>query len=250
MITFQRLAVFTLTLLPALYAQSAYDQKLAAEALHLQIAGVAGAGRLIQKKPYSAESITETVQLLADGNRIVRHNATKFYRDRFGRTRREQMIEAMTPSSPVTGAVGSIVIWNPVASFDYILDPSSQTARKFTHFDDTAVQNDSEPHSPEGAPLGTRTIEGLSCVGMRKTTTIPAGQIGNLRPIVSVNETWYSTAIEALVRSVTSDPRFGETTYTLRNIHLADPPPELFEPPPGYQVHLESAPAGAMKRVH
>ena len=33
MITFQRLAVFTLTLLPALYAQSLYDQNLAAEAL-------------------------------------------------------------------------------------------------------------------------------------------------------------------------------------------------------------------------
>ena len=39
--------------------------------------------------------------------------------------------------------------------------------------------------------LGTQTIEGVSAQGKRETVTIPAGQIGNERPIEIVSETWY-----------------------------------------------------------
>ena len=82
-------------------------------------------------------------------------------------------------------------------------------------------------------------IQRLECTGTRKTTTIPAGKIGNERPIAIVTETWYASAIEAMVSSTTSDPRFGQTIYTLRNVSLAEPPPERFELPPGYTVESE-----------
>src|SRR5262249_42129938 len=49
--------------------------------------------------------------------------------------------------------------------------------------------------------LGTRNIEGIDCNGTRTTTTIPAGAIGNEKPIIIVRETWFAPAIAALVES-------------------------------------------------
>ena len=59
--------------------------------------GYSVAGKLVTQAPYSAESITEMVQTLPGGNRIVRENTTMIYRDSQGRTRREQQLEAIGP---------------------------------------------------------------------------------------------------------------------------------------------------------
>ena len=40
--------------------------------------------------PYSAEAVTDVVQTLSDGNRIVRQNKAQISRDGNGRTRREE----------------------------------------------------------------------------------------------------------------------------------------------------------------
>jgi hypothetical protein len=66
--------------------------------------------------------------------------------------------------------------------------------------------------------------------------TIPAGEIGNERPIVVVSERWYSSELQTAVLTKQNDPRFGETTYRLTNIQRAEPPQSLFVPPPGYTV--------------
>ena len=39
--------------------------------------------------------------------------------------------------------------------------------------------------------LGKKNIEGLECTGSQQTITIPAGEVGNERPISIVTETWY-----------------------------------------------------------
>ena len=46
-------------------------------------------GRVVKGAPYSARTVTETTQTLADGNRIVRRTEGAVYRDSEGRTRRE-----------------------------------------------------------------------------------------------------------------------------------------------------------------
>src|SRR5258706_5955674 len=45
--------------------------------------------RSIKNSPFSAEAVSESVQTLADGNRIVHSSTTKLYRNSEGRTRRE-----------------------------------------------------------------------------------------------------------------------------------------------------------------
>src|ERR1035437_8403455 len=47
--------------------------------------------KTVKGEPFSAEAISETVQMLADGNKIVRRTTTRLYRDSEGRYRREDM---------------------------------------------------------------------------------------------------------------------------------------------------------------
>ncbi|HEV2764987.1 MAG TPA: hypothetical protein VGV38_18535 [Pyrinomonadaceae bacterium] len=87
-------------------------------------------GKLVKGAPYSAEAVTETVQSLADGNRIVRKSTAQVYRDSEGRTRREQTLGNLGPFAPAGEAPQTIFINDPVAGVNYILDPRERTARK------------------------------------------------------------------------------------------------------------------------
>jgi hypothetical protein len=51
----------------------------------------------VKGAPYAAEAVSEVVQTLADGNRIVRSSTTAIYRDAEGRTRREQGLAIIGP---------------------------------------------------------------------------------------------------------------------------------------------------------
>ena len=84
--------------------------------------------------------------------------------------------------------------------------------------------------------LGARNVEGLAAKGTRLTMTIPAGELGNERPIEVVTETWYSDELKASVLVKHTDPRMGETTTRLSNVRLGEPPSSLFEPPADYKV--------------
>ena len=80
--------------------------------------------------PYSAEAVTETTQMLSDGNRIVRKNTAQIYRDSEGRTRRDQTIGAIGPFTSNGDPVKTTFIHDPVANVSYSLDTRSRTARK------------------------------------------------------------------------------------------------------------------------
>ena len=94
---------------------------------------------------------------------------------------------------------------------------------------------------PASAPptveqLGTKVVEGVQAEGTRTTITIPAGQIGNDKPIQIVNEVWRSPELQVIVQSQHTDPRMGSTTYSLENISRSDPSPALFQVPADYTV--------------
>ena len=84
--------------------------------------------------------------------------------------------------------------------------------------------------------LGKQLIEGVEATGTRTTITIPAGDIGNERPIEIVSERWYSPELQLVVMTRHSDPRMGETTYKLTNINRAEPAKSLFEVPADYTI--------------
>lgn len=84
--------------------------------------------------------------------------------------------------------------------------------------------------------LGKQLIEGVEAEGTRNVNTIPAGKIGNERPIEIVFERWYSPELQTVVMTRHADPRFGETVYRLTNISRDEPAHSLFEVPAGYTV--------------
>jgi hypothetical protein len=84
--------------------------------------------------------------------------------------------------------------------------------------------------------LGDKSIDGISVTGTKTTNTIPAGTIGNDRDLVVTRETWYSPDLKLVIQSTQSDPRFGETTYSLTNMQRSEPDPTLFQVPAGYTV--------------
>ena len=84
--------------------------------------------------------------------------------------------------------------------------------------------------------LGTQSVDGLNAEGTRITRTIPAGEIGNEQQITVVSERWYSADLQMDVKSTHSDPRFGNTTYTLTNIQRTEQPATLFAVPSDYTI--------------
>jgi len=84
--------------------------------------------------------------------------------------------------------------------------------------------------------LGKMTIEGLEAEGKRTTSTIETGAIGNDRPIQVVTERWYSPELQTVVSTRNTDPRMGEMSFQLTNVHRGEPGAYLFQIPSGYTV--------------
>ncbi len=89
----------------------------------------ATAGQSVKNLPFSAEEVSESIQTLADGNRIVRSSTGKIYRNGQGRVRREH-------SGGTGGMMGSFYMTSPGVSIlspaegnKYLLDSTDKTAR-------------------------------------------------------------------------------------------------------------------------
>jgi hypothetical protein len=258
-------------------------------------------GKVVKGAPYSAQAVTETIQTLGDGNRIVNRNTNALSRDSEGRTRREVSIKMFGVLGDSGEPLRTIFINDPVLGVSYALDSKTKTAHKSVPFklkfktsDGASKMEDAQGFefklegppaggvavrtAPPGAPgpielpakqnaefnfkiqtddggggvfmfrragpnenavkedLGTETIEGVAAQGTRVTITIPAGEIGNERPIEIVSERWYSPELQVDVMTRHNDPRTGETTYRLTNINRMEPAKSLFEVPGDYTV--------------
>ncbi|HEX6046491.1 MAG TPA: hypothetical protein VFZ22_18490 [Pyrinomonadaceae bacterium] len=276
------------------------------------IASESFGGKVVKGAPYSAEAVTESVQLLGDGNRIVNKFTSTVYRDSEGRTRRDQTLKGLSGLGNGNEPLQTIFINDPVAGVTYSLDSRTHIARKSTpfkfeftqragvagadvegrHFEfkvgpgvetganvimTAPVQGPPPPPGTRvaitqteqlsmgagagastfvfrttGGPnanekkedLGKQMIEGVEAEGTRTTVTIPAGEVGNERPIEIVSERWYSPELQLLVMTRHSDPRTGETTYKLTNINRSEPAKSMFEVPADYTIK-EGLPARA-----
>ena len=109
----------TTSLAIMLAATAAFAQDEVARKQAVEIAARVPLENAIKGAPYSAETIVEGVQALADGNRIVRKTTGRVYRDTEGRTRREE-------DGP--GGRVSISIVDPVGAYSYSLDPDNKIA--------------------------------------------------------------------------------------------------------------------------
>ncbi len=218
-------------------------------AMRIELLGFAGmhGGKVVTGAPFSAVGVSETTQTLADGNRISRKNQTSIFRDSQGRFRREASLPAIGPLATSGQSKSFVLINDPVAKQNFVLHPDTKIAetmgKPFGKMKGTPKnmagywkERSTEDASLKTEDLGTQVVAGVSAQGTRYTRTIPAGQIGNDKPITIVSVRWYSNDLQVVVMSKRSDPRFGDTTYTLTNLQRQEPAASLFTVPADYTV--------------
>lgn len=89
--------------------------------------------KAVKGAPYAAEAATESIQTLADGNRIINRSSSKMYRDAEGRTRIENTIAPTAMWVPQGGReIAITMIDDPVAGVHYTLNSNDKTATKVT----------------------------------------------------------------------------------------------------------------------
>src|SRR5262245_12190739 len=171
----------------------------------------------VKNAPFSGEMVCENVQTLADGNRIVRRTNIIINRDGEGRIRRETSLEIRDANSGPYREYKTIQVSDPIGGQNFTLDPQNRTARKFpvrpireiagvTTLQAVTVGGiaDRTGIAPgtvsvpslvrplgrfgvnaetKNESLGSQMIEGVEAEGTRITHTIPAGAMGNERPI-------------------------------------------------------------------
>ncbi len=242
-------------------------------------------GRVVRGAPYTADAITEMTQVLADGNRIEQRTSATVARDSEGRTRREQQGIALgafvakneqpivTIIDPESGVYITLNYDLKVAFrakpfkgplLEYKIEGAAvPTFEMFVQTEPMAgavsgaagagvmtSRMIAPPMSAEPAgeeTLETKVLEGVKVEGTRRTTTIPAGAMGNVQPMEMVFEQWYSPELKVIVMTRRVDPRFGETTYRLTNIQRTEPSPDLFKIPADFRI--EDRRPGAMMPV-
>jgi hypothetical protein len=252
---------------------------------------------IVKNAPYTAEAVTESIQVLSDGNRIVRKSTTLLARDTAGRTRQERK----------DGSRAGVYIYDPMEGRTVVLNERARVAIPIPRAPEPPVPPvppvpPAAPEAPaagvtvDGTPgrvvvrrnrnaergneqdvhvevlrighgdgampppvplppltlpilprgkgevksLGTREFEGIKAEGTMTSHTIPAGQIGNEKPIVVTTERWFSPELFIVVYAKTSDPRAGETIYRVTNVKRGEPPADLFKVPADYRTRGQS----------
>jgi hypothetical protein len=246
-----------------------------------------GASGIVKNAPFSAVMVFESIQTLYDGNRIINRSSIVMYRDSQGRTRNEHSFKPYLQSGGENTEHKTISIFDPVSGISYTLDPQTRTAHKFpvvqpadNAFTVSAPKlsqfvSKGEPQgkrviigsfgsasyaqpgtsfsfidelSGKSESLGKQMIEGVEAEGTRITQTIPAGAMGNERPIETFHERWYSQELQMDVMVKWFDPRSGESTHRLTNINRSEPDISLFQPSPDYTIR-EPETAGSLIKM-
>ncbi len=230
----------------------------------------------VQGAPYSATITNEMIQTLADGNRIVHKSTGTIARDSQGRTRQDTPLPAIGNLSvanaphlvfiqdPVAQTSYTLNLTDKTAQkmptlpkgSSGAMGASASAAGQGSDAFFIAMGNAAPVTAPMPTPaivirkelagneraevttedLGSQTMEGVVVNGVRTTRTIPAGQIGNEKPISIVTEVWTSPDLKTIVYSKRSDPQMGEQSFQLTNIVRGEPDPSLFTVPPDFRI--------------
>ena len=216
--------------------------------------------RVVTGAPYSALGTSQTVTTMPDGNRIVRENTIRQWRDSDGRTRAEYSLSSIGGPTPLEVHTTVTVIDDPAARERYMLQPGAKVALTMAIVPCRNGTVSLEPDVSVGPPrpahlplkisprvkLGERKLDGETVAGSRIEATIPAGAIGNEQPIRMSAEQWYGKDLQVVVEATYQDPRSGETKYKLSDIDRAEPDAKLFKVPDDYSK--QPAQATARKR--
>lgn len=209
-------------------------------------------------QPFTAELRGTNVQTLADGTTITRQTKLLKARDAQGRI--------LTQTSNIIGPdgqtgkflFGNVIDYSTDTTTIWLSQTHQATIRQgpprgqeqgcwaddaggiMYNFSGKLQPYQQHPQNvakPTEENLGTKTINGVLVVGLRRTWVTPTGAEGNSAPLVKTEETWTAPSLGGLTLSlVLDDPQNGKQTTELVSLTLGDPDPSLFQPPADYQI--------------
>jgi hypothetical protein len=249
-----------LALAPVAHAQQGGAAAVpASDALEVMLLKISASSRCadgcaVRGLPYSAQRVTESVKVLADGNRIVQRHTEKLYRDSDGRTREESewkgkpLVQIQDPVAGMsyrlypdtkTGYRMAIAAPAPAATSGAAVTGSTAAAAGATRVAEQlspALAGGMAAATTQIRSLGTKQIDGMTAEGTQGTTTTPAGAIGNVQPMVSTAETWIARDLRVPILLKMDHPFMGESVTRLQDISRLEPPTALFTVPADYTV--------------
>lgn len=233
--------------------------------------------RIVTGAPFMAESVTEVVQTAVDGSHVKHATTAVVARDTYGRTRFSQNLSLLLPNGPRV----LTVIRDPVAGVSYVMDSRESVAQRQpipTASSGRGIAAGTQTWSPQeaatkvarqsvksmlsarsaalaqtiqtdAAALSDEIVEGVTASGSRVSAVVPAGQIGNDRPLTFSSEAWYSPELGIIVMSKISDPVTGDTNFRLTKLRRGEPSPDLFAVPAGYRIVGVGIPESGPRRT-
>ncbi|HEY2117551.1 MAG TPA: hypothetical protein VGH37_00065 [Candidatus Acidoferrum sp.] len=205
--------------------------------------------------PFSLLLQTEWVKSLSDGGTMTMVNERHIARDSKGRIYQERWY--LVPKvGKYESKMNVIQISDPNTHTLYnclMLEQPHQCVLSTYTPSVNAVYNFNTPSSSGTLPdeegstihdnLGKQLLNGVETMGSRDSIIYNPGVYGNDRKMTIEKEFWYSPLLGINLLSKRSDPRFGTQTFTVTNLILSEPDPNLFDLPAGFTVvdHRQTA---------
>ncbi|HEY2469942.1 MAG TPA: hypothetical protein VGI45_19145 [Terracidiphilus sp.] len=209
--------------------------------------------------PFSAIVHTEWTRPLPGGGSYTMVNQRSVARDGHGRIYEERWL-LVPKDSGVESRMNVIQIADPNQHtlYNCFVFERRCTLLKFAEQALTSYQPLVVPTGPidnnkgftTHLDLGIRSIAGFDTSGTRETTTLLPGAVGNDRVFVTTREFWQAPQIGVNVLSIVDGPQTGKQSFTVSDVSLTEPDPQLFELPEGYEILDRRQPGHAPNKEH
>jgi hypothetical protein len=185
--------------------------------------------------PFSATLRTEQTRVLPSGaSGMMIGNHRLIARDGVGRVFQERRM-FVPAGSPMASQLTQTEIADPSTHTIAVCDPNRHLCDLRIYRGSPAASLPPDGPSSDGAsyltrePLGTQTVNGLETIGTREVLTVA---VNTDHPLSVTKEFWYSPLLGLNLTTKRWDPRIGRVeVFTLTNIRLSEPEPNLFTLP-------------------
>lgn len=216
-----------------------------------------GGSDILPNLPFHAERVTHMERKLADGSGQSRETHEIIDRDTDGRIFVESNIISSGGAPPAKSNTFHVLIdpvartftsWNTVSTtaMSQALNPNAHiriSAAPLTREEPLTVPKGQQPYPVTTEELGKRTIAGLTALGTRTTTTIPADHFSTANPVTVSHEIWTSPDLQITLLEIDKSPFTGTTTSEIVSLSRDEPSAALFHVPDGLTIRPFNSPA-------
>jgi hypothetical protein len=199
----------------------------------------------IANAPFRAKVVVNWDEPLPGGGTVSKTYYTMVARDSQGRVRREtrNFIPADSSDEP---PLRTFTVTDPVSGTSTTCTEATMRCairtfrRRIDYADDSENGLSRSSGQEKRTPLGKQTMQNVSVIGTRETSSdLPGSQVDGSASISST-EVWYSPDLHIDLSVIHSNPRLGRVTLTVTDLVQGEPDASWFAVPSGYATRNSS----------